>query len=289
MEILTMPVHRTYTMLINTAKDLKLLVNPIIGNYAVLNFWSPGYNILVKDRTNDGFEYEHKVFRATTNFEAAIAFLKNYYGNKEFLKFKDDAHPGHVSLLTSNKYLSIGADVNTLNQVGFKTQHKITFGSNFEKDCLGFKRLPEKMMDLHSLNVKEIDESIAELLSSKKFYNILGGRFNFSEGESCATACYVCLVAGGLNELLRADHKLLSRHTILTPASLTRYAETAKANELEQFPNAREISAKFNYDRLDFIEKLAKGIEQIKKSELEMYIKSIKEKNGDANQHNLKR
>jgi hypothetical protein len=271
--------RRAYTTLINTTRDLKLLANPIPGNYAILNSWSPGYSVLVKDKTDDGFEYEHKVFRATTSLEAAVAFLRDYYGNKEFLKFKDDAHPGHVSLLTSANYLSAGADVTTLNQVGFNTQHKITFTNKFEKDCYGFERLPEKMIDLHSLNISEINESMNQLLLSKKFYNILGGRFNFAEGESCATACYICLVAGGLNELLRADHKLLSRHTVLTPTSLTQYIETAKANELEQFPDARNVSKQFNLSRSDFIEKIAKVIEQAKQAELDAYVRAFKEKN----------
>lgn len=282
------PYRRAYTTLINTAKDLKLLVKPIPGNYAMLNFWSPGYSVLAKEKTEDGFEYEHKIFRATTSLETAVAFLKDYYGNKEFLKFKDDAHPGHVSLLTAQNYLSAGADVTTLNEVGFNTQHKITFTDKFEKDCYGFDRLPEKMIDLHSLNINEINESVDQVLSSKRFYNLLGGRFNFAEGESCATACYVCLVAGGLNELLRADHKLLSRHTVLTPTSLSQYVETAKANELEQFSDAREVSKKFTLSYSSFIEKIAKTIQEAKQAKLETYIKELRQRGSYTDQFNFK-
>lgn len=279
---------KNFSTLMNTARGLSLLKAPALANSVVLNFWSPGYKVLVKAKTADGFEYEHHVFKATTTFDAAVGFLKDKYGNADFLKFKGDAHPGHVLLLTTKNYLSAAAGVTALSEIGFNTQHELVFRNDFQADCIGFSRLPEKMINFHSLAVSDVDEMITEVLATKKLYAVLGGRFGFSEGESCATACYLGLAAGGFDELLSADRKLLSRHTILTPAKLAQYAEIAKINELGQFPNAREISNEFNYSGSSYITKIGEYLEGIKKQEIKEYVEKMKEKKDDENRHDLK-
>lgn len=187
-------------------------------------------------------------------------------------------------MLTAQSYLSAGADVASLEQVGFNSQHGIIFTERFEDDCYGLERLPEKSIDFHSLNVTEVDEAIDEFIKSKKIYSLLGGRFGFSEGESCATTCYVSMMAGGFHGLLRADHVFLSRKSVLTPSSLASYAETAKTNELQMFPESKEISKFFTKERVDYLEKISENIERIRKVKIEAELRS---RYGNDNQPNM--
>jgi hypothetical protein len=122
--------------------------------------------------------------------------LRSHYSKQDFLKYKEDAHPGHVSLLTQNHYLSAGAEVTTISEIGVSSQHNLVFAKNFETDCFGFNRTPDQTIDLHSLQIPEIESTIEEFKKIRKVYNILGGRFGLFQGDSCATSCYVCLVAG---------------------------------------------------------------------------------------------
>jgi hypothetical protein len=112
---------------------------------------------------------------------------------------------------------------------------------------------------------------IAELRASKKPYEAFGNRFRSSAegGESCATSCYKCLQAGGLEELLRVDHKLSSRKTILTAVSMMLYVKTAQANELQFYPQLKDFSKEFDPTRTDEILKIKRKIADIAKDKLE--------------------
>ncbi len=70
-------------------------------NLTVLNFWQPGYKIKKIIKTKENKEKEVKVFVPTSTPEAALSYLVQKYGSDQYLKFKDDVHPGHCSILDS--------------------------------------------------------------------------------------------------------------------------------------------------------------------------------------------
>ena len=86
---------------------------------------------------------------------------------------------------------------------------------------------------------------IQESMKSKKFYRMLGSRFHLSDAESCATAAFMCLQAGGLNELLGQNDQRTSKFGPLTPSMLVKYVKKAQNEEQARYPEASEISKKF--------------------------------------------
>jgi hypothetical protein len=240
------------------------LSQPAKGKFAVLNVWSPGYLAIQPYTDMDGKVIQRKVFKPTTTFEAALAYLKNIHGSKELIKFKENAHPGHVSLETSDCYLSIGADLRPPNNdISFNTRHPIVFSKDLRKECLGTNRIPEKRIDLHSLDVAAINNSIKEFIGSKKIYSLLGDRFNLADGESCATACYICLMSGGLDELLRIDDSFLTRNSILTPLMLAKFLRKAQENEFKLYKEALSVSSSFCLEEKKRLDKIQAEIEEI--------------------------
>ena len=185
----------------NTVKK-SLLKSANKDNMVVLNIWQPGYKILQTVKNNDGSDREIKIFWPTSTTEAALSFLIKKYGSEQYLQFKDDIHPGHCSIQTEKGYLSIGTN-EEFDNIGVFTQHKITYTDSFIKDVLAFNRFPEQRFDFYTLNVEEINKMIEFLIKSPQIlYSLIGDRLILTEGESCATASYRCLQAGGINELL---------------------------------------------------------------------------------------
>jgi hypothetical protein len=240
--------------------NLPITLTPAKGNFVAVYYWSPGYKVLVDGVSKDGKSFRKKIFQATTSLEAALAHLKSYYGSQEFLKFKGDAHPGHISMSTSQNYLSIGAEVATLTEVGFNTQHNAIFGESLQADCISFMRLPEKTIDLHSLKVSKINNHIKSLRNPNFKYNVLGGRFG-TFGDSCATSCYGALLKGGLSGFLRADQAYLSQLKVLTPRNFISYIEIAKLNEQGFFPSVVELSKEFLVSHDQHMQEIRKRIE----------------------------
>ena len=113
----------------------------------MLNYWSPGYKLIEKRKTPNGAEYPWLVFRKSSTFEAALAHLTTEYGEE----FKKYAHPGHISIQTATNYLSVGPQ-DPLALVRLTTKHEINFKNNFAQECYGFDRVPDQIIDLHSLN-----------------------------------------------------------------------------------------------------------------------------------------
>lgn len=229
-------------------------------NCVSLNFWSPGYKISEKVITEKGELKLKKTFKPTSTFTAAVAHMKNLYGANEFIKYKDDIHPGHAALQTQKKYFSIGADESIFENIGFTTEHRIIFSNSLREDAIGIRRVPDVVVDLYTLNVEIVEETITEFLNTKRIYSLLGSRLGLSEGESCATACSLCLYAGGLEELLRLDHKMLGKKAILTPAALKDYVQKAKNCEQNLFPETIEFSKQFHLHLLKEFEKLKEEI-----------------------------
>ncbi|NDH67664.1 MAG: hypothetical protein EBY22_07120 [Gammaproteobacteria bacterium] len=217
------------------------LVTPRVNNGTFLYLWSPGYNIVQKNIGSNGKEIIKKKFIPTTTFDAALAYLKKKHGPEDYLKFKEDAHPGHVAVEAGDDYLSAGADA-SLGDIGLQTQHKINFSLNFGMDILSFGRAPEKMVDFYTLNPEQTGRAIGEFKKSQLIYSLLGNRLFRNDGESCATSAFIVLEAGGIQELQPMSKQLLAKHGILTPALLSAYAEEARANEQESFPEVAEFS-----------------------------------------------
>jgi hypothetical protein len=220
------------------------------NNFVILNFWCPGYNKLEKNQTTDGVEYERKIFTPSFTPIAALPSIRRYSGRNDFRDFKQNASPGHVSLMTAEKYLSVGPH-DSFSEVGLSTSHPMFFQSNFENECTGIRRLPEKMIVLHSLDAIEVNKKIDELISSKKPYSMLGSRSGIdpSGGENCATACYNCLVAGGIEELWSAPYKSIAKNSLLTAVILKWCVGMAKTEELKIYPHTGDMSKLFT-DRI---------------------------------------
>ena len=87
-------------------------------------------------------------------------FQHKKYGSNNYLKFKDDVHPGHCSVHTKKgQYLSIGTNEG-LENLSITSKHEIIYGESFEADMIGMKRFPEKRLDFYTLNIDKINESI---------------------------------------------------------------------------------------------------------------------------------
>jgi len=226
----------------------ELLLKPDLKNRVVLNYWNPGYKIQKKFLNSEGKEEIKKVFVPTNNFEMALAHLKNEYGNKEYLKYKEDVHPGHASIEARNEYLSLGAD-EEIHAVGFRSQHRAVYSDSFIEDVIGFLRGPEQIFDFYSLNPDLAEQAIKQFKSSPMIYALLGSRLFINKGESCATSSYICLEAGGIENLLRIDQRILSKRGILTPSGLASYAADAQKNEHILFPETIELSKGFILQR----------------------------------------
>lgn len=121
-----------------TFNNSNQLHTPIQKNRVALYYWSPGYKIQKEFLNEKGVAVLKKVFVPTTTFQAALAYLKNEYGGKKYLDFKEDAHPGHASIETAESYLSIGTD----EPVGLITNHKIIHADKFPEDMISFLRKP---------------------------------------------------------------------------------------------------------------------------------------------------
>ena len=230
------------------------LINPNSRNGVFLNFWSPGYSIIDKKIAPNGKEIIKKRFVPTTSFEAALTILNKKYGPEDFLKFKHDASPGHVSVAVSDEYLSVGPFVESLNEVGVHTQYKMHYAPHYASDILSFERAPEKTIDFYTLNSSDIREAIKEFKSSSTVYSLLGGRLYGSDGESCATTCFIALEAGGIQELFPMHKGLMAKHGILTPRLLLTYSEEARIVEQERFPELAEISDEALQERKTYVE-----------------------------------
>ena len=131
-------------------------------------------SIIDKKITPNGKKIIKKRFVPTTSFEAALTILNKKYGLEDFLKFKHDASPGQVSVAVSDEYLSVGPFVESLDEVGVHTQHKMHYAPHYASDILSFERAPEKTIDFYTLNSSDIREAIKEFKSSSTVYSLLG-------------------------------------------------------------------------------------------------------------------
>lgn len=243
-----------------------------LANRTVLNFWSPGYKIEKIITSKDGQKVKKKVFVPTSTTEAAIAFLSNQYSPENFAKLKGDIHPGHSSVETSKEYLSVGT-LDPVDSIGTGTHHELVHTDSFVEDILAFQRFPELRLDFYTLNGLLIAQAIRQFKDSEKLYSLLGDRFNFSEseGESCATASHLCLRAGGLDELLRSHHQMISRQTILTPALLTDFTKIARNKEFSTSEKSILFSESFVKETQDLMEKLNPELEKLSRISMQIH------------------
>lgn len=213
-----------------------------------LYYWSPGYFIHQPNPTERG-EVREKKFISTSTFTAAVSHLTQRYGSTEMLNHKKDLSPGHVALAVKDRYLSVGPDIEPISSEGVSliSTHKLLVSPNLRRDIFGLERIP-LAVDFHSLNAKEVEYAILELLqkSPDALYSMLGGRLVMSEGYSCATAAFQCLKKGGLLDLINfLPLKIFSEKSVLTPASLKDYSSIARTCEHERYPAARDLSKEF--------------------------------------------
>lgn len=232
-------------MLATSARFISMITpriaKPASTNSVILYSWSPGYKIPQKYVDTNGVEKIKKIFVPTSTFEAALSFLKNEYGNREYLKFKDDAHPGHSAIETGSSYLSAGT-TDPISAIDLKSKHPIVFASRLEADLISFTRIPETILDFYTLDSTQVNKAIAQFKDSQLIYSLLGDRLYKTEGESCATTAFIALEAGGIENLLRADQWLLSKRGILSPALLASYASKARDREHDLHPESIELS-----------------------------------------------
>lgn len=241
-----------------------------VSNRVVVNFWSPGYTT-EKLVDFEGKKLATKVFHPTTTTEAAGAYFIKKYGRQSIAKYKDDIHPGHVSIeamptsnsSSKNDYLSFGT-TDPLNEIGIDTHHTLVHTDSFREDVLGFERFPEMRIDFYTLSNIDLNQAIMLLKENEKFYSIIGKRFGFAMGESCATGCYVCLQLAGMDSLLLPHQNFLSRTVILTPRLLIDYASTAKEQEKKVSKESIKLSDDFKIESHQLSDKFKAEIEKLK-------------------------
>lgn len=220
------------------------LAVPSEANRVVLNYWSPGYKIYREANHSRG-RGKRKVFVPTSTFQVALAHLKQTYGEREYLKFKDDIHPGHISLETHKHYFSVGT-MDEIDGIRLDTKHRLVYTDSLREEVLSFRRYPERRIDFYVLRAEDIDTSIPRFRESEIFYSLLGKRFGFAEGESCTTAVYCLLEISGIEGLLLPHQHLIGRHSVLSPASLMGYLEDAKKEELSLFAKSAVLTKSFS-------------------------------------------
>ena len=155
-------IHTIIFRNISTSRR-EILTVAEITNRVVLNFWSPGYTIKESTICADGKERLVKNFFSTSTMEAAISCLIKKYGSNNYLKFKEDIHPGHCSVHTkTGNYLSVGPNA-TLENIRINSQHEIMHIDNFETDVIGMGRFPNKRLDFYTLNIAKIDKLISSM------------------------------------------------------------------------------------------------------------------------------
>ena len=255
-----------------TTRASSLLKVAEITNRVVLNFWSPGYTIKESIVCFDGKSRVVKNFFSTSTQQAASIYLIQKYGSDNYLKFKEDIHPGHCSVQTkSGNYLSIGTDEG-LENIGITSQHEVVYGESFEQDVIAMKRFPEKRLDFYTLNIMKINELIETLRKPDSvLYSLLGSRpgikLETENNESCATISYRCLAIGGLEELLPLWDRSISSRTVLTPSLLTDYAEIARLIETERHLNIKDFQKEFETKSKILSEQFDEKIKIIKEKE----------------------
>ena len=267
------------------------LIKPSIDNGVLVNFWSPGYYIENQTADAAGKKITQKKFIRTATFTAALAYLKEKYSQEDFLKLKENASPGHVSVRTKNAYLSVGpGDVGSLSAVGIQTQHRMNFIQNFEMDVLSFERPPESMIDFYTLSSEDIEKTIHEFKSSETFYSLLGSRLFSNSGESCATSSFIVLEAGGIQELFSINKRFMAKHGVLTPNMLKNYTEEAQAVEQEQYPELTEVSDKTKKEMNLYTQDLLIRSKKIKKTQDPEQSSTLNhDQNGDLSPGRLKK
>ena len=234
----------------------------------ILNYWSPGYK-KIESVSGSGKELVRKNFVPTSTLEAAIAYVNTQYGPDGYTEHKQDIHPGHTSIEVGNKhYLSVGTN-DAMSSISLSTSHDMVYTESLLEDILGFRRFPELRIDFYTLDFERIIEMMHEFKNSKQVYSLLGKRFNFGEGESCATASFLCLDAGGIEQLLRPDEDILARRSVITPSMLADYAKKAKNREVILSPAVSVLSDEFYSESKLLASKVQSKIDHLLKFDVE--------------------
>jgi len=244
-----------------------LLKPAALADRVVINFWKPGYSIVQTVRDATDKPRRVKTFVPTSTPEAAMSFLIKLYGSEKALRFKDDIHPGHVSIATTAHYLSVGT-LEEVDSIGPSTHHELVYANDFVEEVLAFQRLPEHRFDFYTLNTPLINTAIDEFKTADKPYSLLGDRLNLASGESCATATHRCLVAGGFEELLRLDQRRIGRQGILTPALLASFVQQAREEEINGSAAAVRFSAQFVAESAELENQLQVEIDKLREVSL---------------------
>lgn len=243
----------------------------------IVNFWSPGYKT-VQSQHHEGKKTMVKVFHPTSTVEAAMAYFGKKYGADAVAKYKHDIHPGHISIETVSSlaegrpaaagYLSFGT-VESLDRISHNTHHTLSYTDSFREDVLAFERFPEGRIDFYTLDQPALQQAIQKFKETEQFYSILGKRFGFAAGESCATGCYVVLQLGGMDKLLLPHQQYLSRKIVLTPSLCNDYVTAAKKQEGRLSKNTIKLSEDFKVESSDLSREFQKQIDELRLKRLE--------------------
>lgn len=149
--------------------------------------------------------------------------------------FKPGRQPniGHVSIETRDLYASLwptGIDLtNKLKpQVGYAQQ------SSPAKDERSEGRAPDVVVDLHTLDVKKIEDELIKFVQSGSTYHLFGSNRLFKSlgANSCSGLAFDLMHKGGIQKLVSSRH-FIRDYIITTPNNLVNLVLEAQAKEAE--------------------------------------------------------
>ncbi len=137
----------------------------------------------------------------------------------------------HVSLETKELYASLWPEGITLFNK-YKPQQGSANSSNPALDEQSEGRPPDYLVDLHTLDVENIEKKLDEYLKFGSPYHVFGSnRFLKNlRANSCSGLAYDLLISGGIKNLLPTTH-FVRDYIITTPNNLAQLVLEAHANE----------------------------------------------------------
>lgn len=153
---------------------------------------------------------------------------------------------GHVSIETREIYASLWPEGITIFNK-YKPQQGFANNSNPDIDEQQEARPPDYVVDLYTLDVENIKESLDEYIKSGAKYHLIGSnRFiKYLEANSCSGLAYDLLVSGGIKKLVPTPN-LVRDYIITTPNNLAQFVLQAHANEQAILKSTSNISDKPN-------------------------------------------
>ena len=140
---------------------------------------------------------------------------------------------GHVSIETRDLYASLWPEgINLFNKLKPQIGDAQTSSPSHDEKAEG--RPPDVLVDLHTLNVPQIQQALVQCVDSGSTYHLIGSNrfFKSLSANSCSGLAFDLLHKGGIQKLVTKSH-FLRDYIITTPNNLVTLVLEAHAKEKE--------------------------------------------------------